>query len=263
VPPKVPPKFAPNPNGPPKMAAGPPGTVPRAVPKAASAPISEPSPVTSVPDAHNSVVILKELEVRVKVYYEEAMDVVKTELLNKRKTLDNQSLVEVYVTRKLQRVVTMLSETEKEVGLIDPILIRDEFGEWKFDVTFGVLSLSAHLSSGSFPKQWKTDKSTRIKICDPEFVKNKAATSGGDTDDMGLRAFLVNVAERYNKLKKVDTWLEALQGQDVETIDDLMKWYDIVAIISHSETDMLTGKSKIGRDSPRFPSQPNFSSDNT
>lgn len=260
MPPKVPPKFAPNPNGPPKMAAGPPGTVPRAVPKAA--PISESGPVASTSDPHNTVVVLKELEVRTKVYYEEAMDVVKNELLNKRKTLDNQSLIEFYVIRKLQRAVTMLSETEKEVGLIDPILLRDEFGEWKFDVTFGVLSLSAHLASGSFPKQWKTDKNTRIKFCDPEIVKSQATTSGGNTDDMGLRSFLVNVAERYSKLKKVDTWLEALQGQDVETIDDLMKWCVLAFNRSKVYTNALTGKNKIGKDSPRFQLQPNFSSAN-
>ncbi len=222
----MPPKFSPNPNGPPKMAAGaPPGTVPRAVPKAAPAPTSESSVPSSVADTQSGVVILKDLEVRIKVYYEEAIDVVKNELLNKRKTLDNQSLIDVYVSRRLQRVVTMLSDGEKEFGLVEPILIRDEFGEWKFDVTFGVLSLSAHVSNGSFPKQWKTDKSTRVKICDPEVVKTQAASGGSDGDDMSLKSFLVNVAERYNKLKKVDTWLEALQGQDVETIDDLMKWY--------------------------------------
>ena len=203
------------------MAPGP-GTVPRAVPKAT--PTSDPSPVASVADASSSIVMLKDLEVRIKVHYEEAVDVVKSELLNKRKTLDNQSLIDVYVSRRLQKVVTMLSDGEKEFSLIDPILIRDEFGEWKFDVTFGVVSLTAQLASGCFPKQWKTDKSTRIKICEPELVKTQSAAGYSDSDDLSLRSLLVNVAGRYNKLKKVDAWIEALHGQDVDTIDDLMKW---------------------------------------
>jgi hypothetical protein len=57
-------------------------------------------------------------------------------------------------------------------------------------------------------------------------VKTQAVASGSDIDEMSLKSFLVHVAERYNKLKKVDTWFEALQGQDVETIDDLMKWQE-------------------------------------
>jgi len=177
------------------------------------------------PASSHQVTVLKEIECKIKVFIEELMPVVTGELSSKRK--DGKSLIENFVWKKITRTTTMLSDKEKISSLIEPIIIRDEFGEYKFDLTFGIISLTVQLPNNqSFPKMWRCDpKSTKLRIYDPELIRKDSNLSLAD-DDMSLRSWLLSVAEKYNKANKVDVWFNALREQDVETLDDLLKWQE-------------------------------------
>jgi hypothetical protein len=168
-------------------------------------PNASPAPPTTsnLPNSSTpSVIILKEIECKIKVFIDELMPVVTGELSAKRK--DGKSLIENFVWKKITRTTTMLSDKEKVSSLIEPIIIRDEFGEYKFDVTFGIISLSVQLPNNQpFPKMWRCDpKTTKLRIFDPELVRKDFNVSSWD-EDMSLRSWLVSVAEKYNKANKV------------------------------------------------------------
>jgi hypothetical protein len=153
-----------------------------------------------------TVVILKEIECKIKVFIDELMPIVTNELLAKKK--DGKSLMENFIWKKITRTTTMLSDKEKFSSLIEPIIIRDEFGEYKFDVTFGIISLTVQLPNNqSFPKMWRCDpKVTKLSILEPELVRKDASLSSVD-EDTSLRSWLLSVAEKYNKANKVSLYI--------------------------------------------------------
>ena len=93
--------------------------------------------------------------------------------------------------------------------------VKDEFGEWKFDVMFGVIELWVSLSNGdALPRTWvrkpppvlqtqylsmqNVSDSTRIDI-NVSGTTKAGSESEGAAEEQDLSSWLQTVAQKYNK----------------------------------------------------------------
>jgi hypothetical protein len=134
-----------------------------------------------------------------------------------------QGLIQKFVLGQTLRAIQTLRE-QNEYNLMDVIKINDEFGNWTFDVLFGMLRIVLCLPDAStFPSQWRLDQTSSIEVDVMKEVKKEEESPSLALPS--LADWLEDVCERTDMTQFYRVWLTVLERTaNVTTLQHLLDW---------------------------------------